>query len=312
MLCTHTGLRAELICAALEAGKPVYIEKPLADGDEEMRRILRAAERTGIPLCVGHNRRSSPAVQRFRELVVKAQCQGGDRPCPVDRTEGRRRLAEEAQTQLLIRVNDDARSWKAWVLEDAQGIMHAEMVHFIDLALWLVPAPPVSVYASGSPRGNFTQIIRFADGSQATLHHSMVGNFDAPKELFEATARNVTVVCDHHLEVRQVGLEDEPRRTVFPPGSGGIAAWVDALGGPRSGPDKGHRAHLEAFGRHVQGDGDNPCPVAGAITVTRLALKLVASARSGAPVPVLAEDWDLAPHTAASHPDRRTSHALPR
>jgi len=216
VLCTHTGLRGELICEALRRGKPVYTEKPLAKSRREMMEILRASDATGVSVCVGHNRRSSPAVLEFKRLIDKARREGAGRRPSVDRSvEGCKPLAEERQMQLLIRVNDDIRSWKGWIFDDEEGILVTEMVHFIDLALWLNPTPPIEVYACGSPRGNFTEVIRFQDSSLATLHHSMVGHFDYPKELFEASLRNVTIAMDHHVEIRQRGLADEPFRRNF-------------------------------------------------------------------------------------------------
>jgi predicted dehydrogenase len=311
VLCTHTSLRGELICEALRRGKPVYTEKPLANSRREMMEILRVADATGVPVCVGHNRRSSPSVLEFKRLIEKARRQGADRQPSVDRsTEGCKPLAEEGQTQLLIRVNDDIRSWKGWIFDDEEGIILAEMVHFIDLALWLNLTPPVEVYACGSPRGNFTEIIRFQDYSLTTLQHSMVGNFDYPKELFEATLRNVTIALDHHVEVRQRGLKDEPFRRNFALGveqigAEGIEAFhrqVDGIhramdrGEPYGMPSclsKGHREQLERFGRHIRGEGENPCPVDTAIVVTNVALKLLESCRLGLPVKIGPEDTDL-------------------
>ena len=92
-----------------------------------------------------------------------------------------------------MRVNDDVRSWKNWAFYAEGGIMFGEMVHFVDLALLLNPSYPIRVFTEGSVRGNFTIIIRFADSSITTLVHSMVGNFDYPKELFEVSVHNITV-----------------------------------------------------------------------------------------------------------------------
>ena len=302
VLCTHTNLRAELICAAARAGKAVYAEKPLAANFEEMLRIEQVVGETGAAVCVGHNRRSSPAVEEFRRLFDLARERGADRPAVLDRTGGvREPIPEETRPQLLLRVNDDARTWKPWVFEDREGILLIEMVHFIDLALWLMGRRPVEVDAVGSNRGNVTAMIRFDDDSAATLFHTMVGNFDYPKELFEATARNVTIALDHHLEVRQRGLEDEPFRSFFPLQSGaeltdrpGIEGYYEATdrlqelrraGGeapcPMVFPNKGHAEHMERFGRHLRGDGPNPCPVDGAVLVTRVGLRLLESAREG-------------------------------
>ncbi|MCK6487064.1 MAG: Gfo/Idh/MocA family oxidoreductase [Planctomycetes bacterium] len=314
VLCTHTNLRADLIVPALAAGKPVYTEKPVAAGEEEMLRIIRAARSTGVPVCVGHNRRSAPAMRDLRRLVALARTQGADVPALVDRNSGLREpLREESAAQILIRVNDDSRTWKGWIFDDPHGIMLSEMVHFIDLALLLAGSDPVEVYAYGSNRGNFTLVIGFRDGSCATLQHTLVGNFDAPKELVEVAAGHVTVALDHFVELRQRGLAGEPFRTSYPletgaqpgdpPGIEGFHRAVDRLQAERAAgrqgacrfafPSKGHRQHLEAFAAHLRGEGPNPCPVDGAYAVTRIALKLLQSARTGQPQRVLPEDYDL-------------------
>jgi predicted dehydrogenase len=311
ILATHTELRGELIVPALEAGKPVYTEKPLAPDIDEMIDIVRASRRTGVPVCVGHNRRSSPAVLELARLVGRARAAASSRPS-VDRQGERARIPEESTMQLLIRVNDDARSWKDWIFWDREGILFAEMVHFIDLALWLNPSHPVRAMAEGSARGNFTLLLRFADGSLTTLQHTMVGHFDYPKELLELTVNNVTVAMDQHIEVRQCGLEDEPSVRTFPyargcewaasPGMAGYFASLDEeLSRARAGGrpprwlnvNKGHAEHLDRFLAHLEGDGENPCGVETAVPVTRVALKLLESARLGLPVAVAPEDWHL-------------------
>ena len=305
VLCTHTNLRSELICEAMQHGIPVYTEKPLADSSADMQEILRVHQETGVPVCVGHNRRSSPAMLEFKRLIDKARAEGTDRRAIIDRTdETSLHLDEEDQTQVLIRVNDDIRTWKGWIFDDDAGIILAEMVHFIDIALWINVSNPIEVYACGSNRGNFAEIIRFEDGSLATLQHTMVGNFDYPKELFEITLRNVSICLDHHLEVRQRGLDSEALRTCFPLQSGGeftdkqgIEAFFDAcdafqelrnadkaLPALHAAPEKGHNSHLHRFAAHVRGEGENPCPLQSAIQVTDVALRLLESVRTGKPV----------------------------
>lgn len=305
VLCTHTGLRAELIVTCLRAGRPVYTEKPMAGSEEDLDKILRCARQTGVPCCVGHNRRSGPAVLEFKRLFDKASRTGASGPPSVDRSCGRHpRVREERQAQLLLRVNDDSRSWKDWVFEDRMGIIFVEMVHFADLALWFMDREPVEVSAVGSYVGNVASMIRFADDSLATLSHTMVGNFEYPKELYEGTVRNVTVAMDHHLEVRQCGLEDEAFRTFFSPSGGGqnaedkrgIEAYYDAIerfelaGRPAGehpatpGVDKGHLNHLRRFAQHIQGRGENPCPAEEAGKSTRVAMRMREAAETRDPV----------------------------
>src|SRR5262249_24373353 len=146
VLCTHTNLRGRFIIPALKSGKAVYTEKPLAPSRAEMIDIVKTTRSTGKPVCVGHNRRSSPAVLEFKRLLDKAKSGAVATKPSVDRSAGRAPLQEESQMQLLIRVNDDARSWKSWAFWDDEGILFNEMVHFIDLALWFNDAPPVRVF----------------------------------------------------------------------------------------------------------------------------------------------------------------------
>lgn len=312
VLATHTNLRGQLIVPALKAGKPVYTEKPLSAGLSEMAEIVRTSRATEVPVCVGHNRRSSPAMIEFRRLVDKARSGVPATRPSVDRSGSRGPVPEESRLQILMRVNDDARSWKDWIFSDEEGIMFAEMVHFIDLALWLNDAYPVRLFAEGSCRGNFTLILTFGDGSITTLQHTMVGNFDYPKELFEVTLHNITVAMDQHIEVRQLGMPDEPVLQTFPYAE--ECEWAEEQGmtgymhsvereqrrARESGEparflnvDKGHYDHLDRFLDHIEGQGENPCDVESAVPVNRIAIKFLESARLGMPVAVGPEDWRL-------------------
>ena len=63
------GLLPELAIAALEAGLGVLVEKPLAPDEPAGLEILRAAERTGGTLAVGHVERFNPAVRALKERL---------------------------------------------------------------------------------------------------------------------------------------------------------------------------------------------------------------------------------------------------
>lgn len=314
VLATHTNLRSEVILPALAADKPVFVEKPLANTLTEMQRIVAAVRQTGVPVCVCHNRRSSPAILELRRLLDKAVHSDGGWPASVDRSEGGKResLPEERQLHILMRVNDDCRSWVDWIYRDNETILFAEMVHFVDVALWLNPSPPVSVFAEGSARGNFTLLIRFADGSLTTINQNLVGHFDYPKELIEVSANHVSIAMDHHVEIRQRGLADEPFKSTFQfkknqagESAEGMEAFHAAVTdayeeSKRTGetayfvsPDKGHSHQLNRFLDCIEGRSENPCDVVSAVVVTRITMKLLESIRLGHPLPVGPEDWHI-------------------
>src|SRR5262245_54499635 len=60
-IATTEKLRRPLVEEAAAAGKPVYCEKPLAATLPETYEIQKLVHQSGIPFCVGHNRRASPA-----------------------------------------------------------------------------------------------------------------------------------------------------------------------------------------------------------------------------------------------------------
>ncbi|MDN4640802.1 Gfo/Idh/MocA family oxidoreductase [Agreia sp. PsM10] len=68
-ICAPNFLHREVALAAVEAGKPFWIEKPMGRSAAESSDIARAADSAGIITSVGFNYRHAPAVAKARELV---------------------------------------------------------------------------------------------------------------------------------------------------------------------------------------------------------------------------------------------------
>lgn len=68
-VCTPDFLHAEHTVAALNAGKHVFLEKPMAITIEDCDAILAAAKRSEGKLYVGHNMRFFPVMNKMRELI---------------------------------------------------------------------------------------------------------------------------------------------------------------------------------------------------------------------------------------------------
>ena len=68
-IATPPPSHATFAIMAMRAGKPVYIEKPMAASYEDCARINRISEQTGIPVFVAYYRRYLPYFQKVKELI---------------------------------------------------------------------------------------------------------------------------------------------------------------------------------------------------------------------------------------------------
>lgn len=73
VVCSPSATHAALGLAVLEAGKHLYLEKPLATTSEEGLRLVEAAAATGRVAAIGFNRRFHPAYVRIRAAVEKGR-----------------------------------------------------------------------------------------------------------------------------------------------------------------------------------------------------------------------------------------------
>jgi myo-inositol 2-dehydrogenase / D-chiro-inositol 1-dehydrogenase len=175
-------LHAEIGCAALEAGKDVLLEKPMATTREGCDRLIAAARATGRVLSVGHEFRLSTQWGRAKELLDDGAI-GNPLFVNVNLFRNFYRTGAGGWRYDRTRVG-------SWILEEA--------VHFFDFALWYLGArgDPLSLRAFGNQRAgradgmydNFSAWLRFDGGAFATITQS-VGGFE------------------HHLIVEIVGTE---------------------------------------------------------------------------------------------------------
>jgi predicted dehydrogenase len=68
-IATPPSSHAAYTLQALAAGKPVYVEKPMALDAASARLMTAAAQDAGLPLCVAHYRRAQPLFQKVKALI---------------------------------------------------------------------------------------------------------------------------------------------------------------------------------------------------------------------------------------------------
>src|SRR6185295_7855544 len=159
-------LHAKQAAAALQAGKHVLVEKPLALSRGELAQLLGAVEALAgsgpAPvLMVGFNRRFSPHLARMQELL-----QGRTGPLLIQ-----------------YRVNAGPLPPGHWANgPEGGGRNLGEACHFYDLFTFLTGSRSTSVRASACrragclPTEDFSAMITFDDGSVASLLYTSSGS----------------------------------------------------------------------------------------------------------------------------------------
>jgi predicted dehydrogenase/threonine dehydrogenase-like Zn-dependent dehydrogenase len=215
---THES-HAELAIAALQAGKHVFLEKPIALTLEDAQSVVGAATTEQV-LTVGFNRRFAPASRIVAEHV----------------------RAVSGQKQISYRVRGDALPDGHW-LDDPErggGRLLGEGVHFLDWMAWLLGEEPVRVHATGASGGPVQVLTEFADGSQGTLVYTTSGAPGTPKERVEVLADGLTAVVNDFASVTLISGTSRAK-TLRAPGKGHaeqLAAFASALRtGERATPD---------------------------------------------------------------------------
>ncbi|MFI9310655.1 bi-domain-containing oxidoreductase [Streptomyces triculaminicus] len=247
---TRHSSHAELTRRALLAGKTVFVEKPLALTEDELADVLAAVEESGNDrLQVGFNRRFAPLLQEARKRF-------GARTGPAS---------------LRYLVNAGRLQHGSWYLrQSTEGSRFAgEGGHFIDTASWLLEADPVSVYAVATSGDEDLQVVlRYPDGSTATISYVTTGAPGFPKETLDLIA-----------DGRVLRLDDFVRASVF---LDGRKRWVGSRL-PKA-RDKGQSAELAAFVKAVRTGGPMPVPLESLVATTAATLAVRAGLAGGAPV----------------------------
>ena len=244
---TRHATHAKLVCRALEAGKAVFVEKPLALSRAETDQIAEAIERTGNDrLMVGFNRRFAPLLTGMRKEFGAA--------------------AATASTRYFVNAGPLAKD--SWYLnEGAEGSRFAgEGGHFIDTLAWWAGSLVEEVYAVRGPeKGDVQATFKFANGGSGTIAYLTAGNARFPKETMDVTGGG-----------RSARLDNFKAATVW-------TARGKSATKARGRQDKGQQAEMTAFVEAVRTGGPMPISVDSLLATTRATIAVGESLLSGRP-----------------------------
>lgn len=249
VITTRHDSHARYVLKAVEAGKHVFVEKPLCLTLEEQDQIesaiaARQAGGAAVPmLMVGFNRRFAPQVQRLKQLLN----------------------ATVGPKSFVMTVNAGTIPADHWTQdpEVGGGRIVGEACHFIDLLRFLSGSPVVAwdrTDMDSATGDTVTLQLRFADGSIGTVHYFANGSKAFPKERLDVFASGRVLQLDNFRKMTGYGW----------PGFSKLNLWRQ---------DKGQRNCVQAFVDAVQGKGTSPIPLSEVLEVSRLSIEIAKAAR---------------------------------
>ena len=178
---TRHDTHAKYVIDSLNAGKNVYVEKPLCLNLDELQEIERLCAEKQRGVMIGFNRRFSPFARMLKEKL------------------GTGKMA------MLYRVNAGAIPADSWI-QDMQvggGRIVGEVCHFIDFMAFMCGSLPCKVSAMALPdsqglNDTVNILVEFENGSTGTVAYYANGSKLLDKEYFEVYAAGMTgVIYDY-------------------------------------------------------------------------------------------------------------------
>jgi predicted dehydrogenase/threonine dehydrogenase-like Zn-dependent dehydrogenase len=249
LITTRHNLHGKLVLEALQAGKHVYVEKPLCLTAAELENLTAAYDGSRL-VMVGFNRRFAPLTREVKTFL-------SGRTTPL---------------VMLYRVNAGYIPDDSWVHdpEVGGGRIHGEVCHFLDFLLYMADSEPVQVHttaisgATGKyrPDDNLAITLTCKDGSVGTIIYTAKGSKSFSRERFE-------VFCEDSVAV----IEDFRRGQLV---RGGRTRQIKKLS-----MDMGYLQEMEFFFRQAAAQADFSELYQGVAAATRATLGAVESLRSG-------------------------------
>jgi predicted dehydrogenase/threonine dehydrogenase-like Zn-dependent dehydrogenase len=247
-IATRHDLHADLVIAALRAGKHVFVEKPLCITEEELERIANCVQELGDAcpiLTVGFNRRFAPATERLKSFF------SGIVPLSLAYRFAPPFLPPDHWTQDI---------------EVGGGRIVGEACHAIDTCVAIAGSPPVKVYAESVNADDRVFItIRHRNGSVSSVSYQAGGDQAFPMERIEIIGSGRSAIVD-----------------AWQDGQLWSGGRCEKFSGQK---DRGHDKEFAAF-IHACRSGTWPIPWEDLYGVTAASLGAVQSLREGVPVTI--------------------------
>ncbi|MDF2515214.1 MAG: putative dehydrogenase [Sphingobacterium sp.] len=251
LITTRHNLHASMVIEALNAGKNVFVEKPLALNQEELERVIEAQQRSDKNITVGFNRRFSPHIVKIKQFV-------GDAPMNV-----------------IATMNAGTIPSNVWVhdMKVGGGRIIGEACHYIDLITFLTGSRVKSVCMNSlglNPEENTDNasiLLRYENGSTGVINYFANGSKAYSKERVEVFSQERTFIMDNFRRTEAFGVK-------------GFSTLKTSL-------DKGHKAQFQQLIGRTKTGGGSLISLDEIINTTRASFAAIESLKRNSWVDVL-------------------------
>lgn len=241
LITTRHDLHARMVIEGLQAGKNVFVEKPLALNNEELQQIIEVYEQSGKTLTVGFNRRFSPHMEKIKSLV-------GD-----------------SRMNVIATMNAGFIPANVWVhdMKTGGGRIIGEACHYIDLISFLTGSKvkAVCMNAMGANpeenTDNASILLRYENGSTGVINYFANGSKAYAKERVEVFSQERTLIMDNFRETKGYGVK-------------GFSKLKTSM-------DKGHKNQFHKLIRTIQSGGEALIPFASIVNTTQASFAAIQS-----------------------------------
>ena len=249
-IATQHNTHAKYATEALLNGKNVFVEKPLAMNEEELKQVEIALNKSEGKLLVGFNRRFSQAAE-----AIKNQFGNTNDPLAFNFRINAGEIPQDHWTQIE---------------ELGGGRIIGEICHFVDLMAFFANSSVKAVYAQslpslGSEKKNDDNIVitlNFDNGSVGSINYFSNGDKSVPKEHLEVYGSGKSAIIH---DFRNVTLhQNSSKKKVVCSG-------------------KGQKEEVELFIKSIQDGSPSPISIESIINTTRTTFKILDSLSTGLP-----------------------------
>lgn len=217
VIATQHNLHAKQAIAALEKGKHVFVEKPLALTHEDIDAIEVAQKSANCMVMVGYNRRFAPHVKTIKALLDK----------------------KAAPKTFIMTMNAGEIPADHWTqdCEVGGGRIVGEACHYIDLMRFLAGSKIISSNAIKMGENDFVQVtedkaiitLNFEDGSAGSIHYFANGGKSFPKERIEVFCDGGVLQLNNFRSLRGYGWKGFKKMNLWSQDKGQFACATSFL-----------------------------------------------------------------------------------